>query len=182
DHLAPEALLATVNDPGGVDFADVEIEPQLVGMLLEVLHVGEAGVVLTAQQSLADDRLGDDVDYLLPLGEVDVALGRRHDPDRTRRLDLAAAEQDQVLGWVDEGVDDEDLLPVLLGDLVHLGMSAALDEEAVRPLPQHLQAYEELGDQLDPIFVDTLELEVAPHGPLVTCSLRSERDHRDLVP
>jgi hypothetical protein len=49
------------------------------------------------------------------------------------------------------------------------------------PFAQHLEAVEEVGDQLDPIFVDPLELEVAPHRPLVTSSLRPERDHRDFV-
>ena len=48
-------------------------------------------------------------------------------------------------------------------------------------LADHLQAGEEVGDQLDPIFVDALEGEVALHRPLVTCSLRPERDHGDLV-
>ena len=47
--------------------------------------------------------------------------------------------------------------------------------------PQYLQADEEIGDQLDPIFVDALELEVALDRPLVTCSLGPERDHGDLV-
>src|SRR5665811_600762 len=77
DQLAAEALLAAVDDPGGVDFADVEVEPQLVGVLGDVLHVGQAGVVLAAHQALGDERLRGHVDHLLPAGEVDVALGRR---------------------------------------------------------------------------------------------------------
>src|SRR5680860_295351 len=179
DQLALEALLAAVDDPGGVDFADVEVEAQFVRVLLDVLHVGQAGVVLAAQQARGDEWLRGHVDHLVPVGEVEVALGRRHDAERARPLDLPAAEQDEVLGRVDEGVDDPDLGPVSLRDLVHLGVGAALDEEGAWRLAQHLQAVEEVDDQLDPVVLDPLEASVVPHRPLVTGPGRAERDEGD---
>src|ERR1044072_1174095 len=42
DDLSLEALLLSVDHPGGVDFADVEVESQLVRVLLDMLHVGQA--------------------------------------------------------------------------------------------------------------------------------------------
>jgi hypothetical protein len=87
-----------------------------------------------------------------------------------------------VLGRVDEGVDDENLGPVLLGDLVDLGVSAALDEEGLaRPLTQDLEPVEEVGDQDDLVILDSLKGQVALDGPLVAGSLRAERDHGDSV-
>src|SRR5690606_58317 len=73
DHLAGEALAGAVDDPGGVDFADLELQPQLVRVLVEVLEVREAGVVAAFQQLGGDDRLRLHVDDPLPVAAVDVA-------------------------------------------------------------------------------------------------------------
>jgi hypothetical protein len=135
----------------------------------------------TAQQALANHWLGDYVDDLLPGGEIDVALGRGDDPDRPRRLHVAAAEQDQVLGRVDEGVDDEDLGPVLLGDLVHLRVGAALDQEGVIAAADRLQAGEEVGGQLDLVVLDTLEAHIGGDRPLVTGALGAQGHDRRRV-
>jgi len=148
-------------------------------VLLDVLHVGEAGVVVAAQQAFGDDRLGGDVDHLVPLREVDVALRGGDDPDRARPLDVTPAENHQVLGRVDEGVDHEDLGPVLLGDLVDQRVGAALDEEGVVAAAQELQPVEEVGDQLELVVLDPLELGVAPHRAFVAGPLRAERDEGD---
>ena len=86
-----------------------------------------------------------------------------------------------MLGRVDEGVDDPDLGPVLLGDLVHLGVGAALDEEGAGSLTQHLQPDKEVGDQLDPVVLDPLEARVFVHRSLVTGAGRAQRDERDAL-
>ena len=48
---SPSNRFWSVDEPGGVDFADVEVEPELVLVLFEVLDVGEAGVVATGSSS-----------------------------------------------------------------------------------------------------------------------------------
>ncbi len=144
-------------------------------MLLGVLHVGEAGVVVAAQQAFTDHGLGDDVDHLLPWREVDVALRRRHDPERPWLLHVPTAQQHQVLGRVEEGVDDEDLFPVALRDLVDLGVGTALDQEGVVATADPLEAVEEVGDELDLVFLDALKPHVFARRPLVAGPLGTQR-------
>ena len=70
-------------------------------------------------------------------------------------------------------------LPVALGHLVDLRVGAALDEEGVLAAADALQPVEEVGDVLDLVVPDPLELHVAPDGALVAGPLGAERDDRD---
>jgi hypothetical protein len=81
-----------------------------------------------------------------------------------------------------ERVDDEHLGPVSLGDLVHLRVRAALDQERVVFPTDPLQAVEEVADQIDLEVPDPLEAHVLDRGPLVAGSRRPERHQRDLFP
>jgi hypothetical protein len=81
-----------------------------------------------------------------------------------------------------ERVDDEHLGPVPLGDLVHLRVRAALNQERVVFPADPLQAVEEIPDEFDIEVLDTLEAHVLDRGPLMAGSRRSERHQRDLSP
>jgi hypothetical protein len=61
-----------------------------VRVLVEVLEVGEAGVIAPGQQLFSDDRLQLHVDDLLPVVAVDVAGGGGDEAERPGPLDLAA--------------------------------------------------------------------------------------------
>jgi hypothetical protein len=95
-------------------------------------------------------------------------------PPVVKRLIAAADEIERV--------DHEHLGPVALGDLVHLRMRAALDQERVVLPPDPLQAVEEVVDQVDLEVVDSLEGHVLHRGPLVARARRSERHQRHLPP
>ena len=64
--------------------------------------------------------------------------------------------------------------PVALGDLVHLRVGAALDQEGVAPPADPLQSVEEVADELDLVVLDPLEPHVADDGPLVAGALRPQ--------
>jgi hypothetical protein len=81
-----------------------------------------------------------------------------------------------------ERVDHEHLGPVSLGDLVHLRVRAALDQERVVFPTDPLQAVEEISDEFDLEVLDPLEAHVLDRGPLVAGSRRSESHQRDLSP
>jgi hypothetical protein len=81
-----------------------------------------------------------------------------------------------------ERVDDEHLGPVSLGDLVHLRVRTALDQERVVFPTDPLQAVEEVTDQLDLEVLDPMERHVLDRGPLVAGSRRPEGYQRDLSP
>src|SRR5215203_3909762 len=181
DYLSLEPLFGSVDHPGGVDFPDLQVEAKLVGMPLQVLQVRQPRVVAPFQQLLRHNRLGDDIDDLLPVVAVDVAGRGRHQAERSRPLHAATREDSQCLGGIDEGIDDEDLRPVPLRDLVHLGVSAALDEVSALLAPYPLEPVEEVGDVLDLEVLDPLEVEVLPHRPLVAGALRAQRHYVDLA-
>ena len=65
-----------------------------------------------------------------------------------------------MLGRVDEGVDHEDLGPVLLGDLVDQRVGAALDQESVVAAADQLEPIEEVGNQFESEILDPVCLEV----------------------
>jgi len=181
DDLAPEPLPRPVDDPGGVDFADLFDQGELVGVAGEVLEVGEPRLVAAREELFGDDRLRLDVDDLLPVRRVDVAGGRRDQAEGARALDLAATQDREGLGRVDEGVDDEDLRPVALGHLVHERVGAALDQVGVVPATDQLEAVEEVADVGELEVLDALELQVGDRGPLVARARRSQGHHRDLA-
>lgn len=52
DQLAPEALLPAVDHPGGVEFADLFDEAQLVRVGREVLELAEPGHIVVPPDSL----------------------------------------------------------------------------------------------------------------------------------
>jgi hypothetical protein len=58
-------------------------------------------------------------------------------------------------------------------------MGAALDEEGVAAPADHLEADEEVRDQLDPVVLNPLESGVFANRPLVAGPLRPERDKGD---
>src|SRR5215203_592628 len=80
DHLSCEPLPGPVDDPGGIDFSDLEVEAELVFVRREVFEVGKAGVVAPGQQLFDDYRLRLHVDNLLPIAAVDVAGGGGDQP------------------------------------------------------------------------------------------------------
>src|SRR6476646_2055286 len=96
--------------------------------------------------------------------------------------DVAAAEQDQVLGRVDERVDDEDLAPVALGYLVHLRVGAALNQEGALVAADPLEAIEKIPDELDLVVLDSLEGQIPLDRSLVTGARRPERHYLDRLP
>jgi len=79
-----------------------------------------------------------------------------------------------------EGIDDEDLGPVALGDLMDLRVSAALDQEGVLLASDPLETVEEVADEFDLVVVDFLEAHVLDDGPLMAGSGRSKGHQRDL--
>jgi hypothetical protein len=136
--------------------------------------VRQTGVVAFFQQLLRDDRLGLHVDDFLPVLAVDVASGGWNQAKALGLLDLAARQNGQGLGGVDEGVDDEDLSPVALGHLVHLGVGTALDKERVVQSTDSLQTIQEIADELDFEIMDILERQVGTGCPLMARSRGSE--------
>src|SRR5829696_6804532 len=110
--------------------------------------MGEAGLIAAGEQLFGDDRLRLHVDDLLPIVAVDVAGGGRNEAERPWLLDLPSGKDGQRLGGEDEGVDHEDLSPVVLGDLVDLWMGAALDQERVLLAADPLQSVHEVADEL----------------------------------
>src|ERR1700750_693172 len=102
NHFPLEPLLRSVHHPRGVDFADLFLEAQRLGVLLEVLEVMEPRLVAAGQELFGHDRLRLDVDDLGPVVGVDVPSGGRYEAEGSRSLDIGAGEDRQSLRWVDE--------------------------------------------------------------------------------
>jgi hypothetical protein len=154
-------------------------------------HLGAAIEWLRSREvdytvSVSDDRPGTTAarDWLLSRGyEPGSAMRRYLRPTTTR---VAATPTDITIreldGFQTERVDDEHLGPVSLGDLVHLWVCTALDQERIVFPTDPLQAVEEIADQLDLEVIDALERHVLDCGPLVAGSRRPEGHQRDLFP
>jgi hypothetical protein len=84
-----------------------------------------------------------------------------------------------MLGREDEGVDDENLAPVTLGDFVHLRVGAALDQKGAFVAADPLEAIEKVADELDLEVFDALKGHIPTDRPLVAGAGRPERDNPD---
>src|SRR5258708_6600637 len=182
DHLALEPLAGSVDDPrrvdGAVDLADLEHVRVFVG----IVQVREPRVVATGQQVPADHGLRGLVDQLRPDAEVCVAASGVDDAEAPGPGTVAADEQRQLLGRIQERVDHEHLAVAALGDEMHLQVGAALPEEGAGTVAHvHDRAEQVLGeDEVE--VLDALELQVMEQSVLVAGPGGPERDEGGTPP
>ena len=86
-------------------FTDLELQPQLVAMLRQVLQVREASIITALQELLGNYRLRLDINDLLPVFGIDLARRGGHKVERPGTLDIPPNKKREALGGVDEGRD-----------------------------------------------------------------------------
>ena len=132
--------------------------------------------------SVSDDRPGTAAaeHWLASRGYERGSAMRRYLRPATTRVDSSDRVTIRELGALEtERIDHEHLVPIPLGDLVHLRMGTALDQEGVVLPADPAQAVEEVPDKFDLKVLDPLERHVLDRGSLVTGSGRSEGHERD---